>query len=343
MKTEKQIELKVLEMGQEAKEELKERDSISADLVDLDKWYQVISKEGHLFLPPIIQKGVLILRNSEHEHLLPEIKAFVKHDWDNAPNLVNLMTNKSSDALTAHVLSVLHDTRTIHIFFEVVDVEEECINIEFDIATQILDLPEDNRLVKELVEEWRWDYSISIKVPLRSDGMEYGGEVYHYEDATLAVYEKQNRSEEEKKRYINKVLLGDKSYVHKKTVSWFFQIMAYLNHIMEHPELKELEYKPKRKSAGSSPKKERPAESENPVTDKDKTEKVREVNINSLVIRTKAPKTYQMLRSRQIHRVASSWGVRGHFRHYKNGKTVYIKPYTKGADKDKRIKKNYNL
>lgn len=30
-----------------------------------------------------------------------------------------------------------------------------------------------------------------------------------------------------------------------------------------------------------------------------------------------------------IHYVAPSWNVRGHVRHYKNGKTVYIKPHTK--------------
>ncbi|MEK4509473.1 hypothetical protein [Paenibacillus sp. FSL K6-2524] len=34
-----------------------------------------------------------------------------------------------------------------------------------------------------------------------------------------------------------------------------------------------------------------------------------------------------------------SWGVRGHFRHYKDGKITFIKPYTKGSGK--RLPKHY--
>lgn len=330
-----------MEIGQESREELNNRDSISADLVDLNKWYQVIEKEGHLLLLPIIQKGVLILKNSEHEHLLEETKAFVRKDFKSAPTLVDIMTGKGRDEITDYVLNILHESRTMYIFFEVTEVAEEHINIEFDIVSHMFNLPEYSDSADILEEEWRWNYSLGVTVPIQSDGMEYGGEVYHYEDATLAIYEKQNRSETEKDRYISKVLLGDKSYVHKKTVSWFFQIMAYLNHIMEHPELKELDEAPvKRKTTGSSPNKEKQSPRLEQIGN---TPTVREVNLNSITVRTKAPKTYNMLRSRQIHRVASTWGVRGHFRHYKNGKVVYIKPYTKGTDKDKRIRKNYNL
>lgn len=34
-------------------------------------------------------------------------------------------------------------------------------------------------------------------------------------------------------------------------------------------------------------------------------------------------------------RHCEAWGVRGHYRHYKNGKVVFIKPYTKGKGKIK--------
>lgn len=328
-------------MGQESREKLNNRDSISADLVDLNKWYQVIEKEGHLLLLPIIQKGVLILRNSEHDSLLEEVKSFIKKDFESAPTLVDIMTEKGRDGITNFVLNILHESRNIYIFFEVTEVEEEHINIEFDIVSRMFNLPEYSNRVDTLEEEWRWNYSLGVTVPIQSDGMEYGGEVYHYEDATLTIYEKQNRSEAEKDRYISKVLMGNKSYVHKKTVSWFFQIMAYLNYIIEHPELKELDGAPvRRKITGSSPGKDKKATRSEQSGN---TPKVREVNLNSITVRTKASKTYNMLRSRQIHRVTASWGVRGHFRHYKNGKVVYIKPYTKGSDKDKRIKKNYQL
>ena len=36
-----------------------------------------------------------------------------------------------------------------------------------------------------------------------------------------------------------------------------------------------------------------------------------------------------------------AWSVRGHFRHFKNGKTVYVKPYIKGKEKDKYVPKDY--
>ena len=38
-----------------------------------------------------------------------------------------------------------------------------------------------------------------------------------------------------------------------------------------------------------------------------------------------------------------AWGVRGHFRHYKNGKTVFVESYIKGKEKDKYKGKEYAL
>lgn len=37
------------------------------------------------------------------------------------------------------------------------------------------------------------------------------------------------------------------------------------------------------------------------------------------------------------------WGVRGHFRHYKNGKVVFVEAYVKGKEKDNYKGKEYNL
>ena len=38
-----------------------------------------------------------------------------------------------------------------------------------------------------------------------------------------------------------------------------------------------------------------------------------------------------------------AWGVRGHFRHYKSGKVVFIAPFVKGKEKDKYKGKDYVL
>ena len=42
-------------------------------------------------------------------------------------------------------------------------------------------------------------------------------------------------------------------------------------------------------------------------------------------------------KARQWH--VDYWGVRGHIRHYKSGKTVFIAPYTKGKDRENAIGK----
>ena len=47
---------------------------------------------------------------------------------------------------------------------------------------------------------------------------------------------------------------------------------------------------------------------------------------------------------RKYVRMIESWSVMGHVRHYRNGKTVFIKPYVKGKarnNQDEIIKRNY--
>lgn len=38
-----------------------------------------------------------------------------------------------------------------------------------------------------------------------------------------------------------------------------------------------------------------------------------------------------------------AWGVRGHFRHYKDGRVVFVHPYVKGKERDKYVGKDYVL
>jgi hypothetical protein len=47
---------------------------------------------------------------------------------------------------------------------------------------------------------------------------------------------------------------------------------------------------------------------------------------------------------RRFERHTLCWGVRGHFRHYKSGRVVFIKPFEKGklrGQKEQRVKKDY--
>ena len=44
---------------------------------------------------------------------------------------------------------------------------------------------------------------------------------------------------------------------------------------------------------------------------------------------------YEPHEARKYQRHCEAWGVRGHYRHYKSGKVVYIRPHTKGIGKIK--------
>ena len=82
----------------------------------------------------------------------------------------------------------------------------------------------------------------------------------------------------------------------------FFRTIAWFNYLMEHPDHKQIKKTP----SG--------------------------VEMNGLRITADTP-TLKKIRSKQIRRVCTLWTVSGHIRHYKNGKTVYIKPYLKGKNR----------
>lgn len=49
------------------------------------------------------------------------------------------------------------------------------------------------------------------------------------------------------------------------------------------------------------------------------------------------------LHKKKVVITCPAWGVRGHYRHYKNGKVVFISPYTKGKDRNNYQPKEYGL
>ena len=59
-------------------------------------------------------------------------------------------------------------------------------------------------------------------------------------------------------------------------------------------------------------------------------------------------KTYTLVRDTPIHInhkhgkiTCPCWGVRGHYRHYKSGKVVFIEAYQKGKDRSRYTPKEY--
>ena len=110
-----------------------------------------------------------------------------------------------------------------------------------------------------------------------------------------------------------------------KDIYVFFVLMAYINFLLEYPEKKEINRK-SQQTAKNQKKKN--------ITDKVyKQRKSAECNIllNGVRFVTKDKKTQSLLKSKQSKKYVGSWYVSGHYRHYKSGKTVYIRPYKKGT------------
>ena len=118
----------------------------------------------------------------------------------------------------------------------------------------------------------------------------------------------------------------------KKKLSSLFMsalgVTLWLNYLMLHPEQKEVHRK-KRSSYNSE---------HNFYSNKEHI-----VRLNGVSIKTDSSTVASKIRSRKIVRVAECWSVRGHYRHYKSGKVVYIKPFEKGANKGKIVPKKYDI
>ncbi len=79
------------------------------------------------------------------------------------------------------------------------------------------------------------------------------------------------------------------------------------------------------------------------VHEKEKKKDKSVIYVGDVVIRVGT--TTKTKRREVLHRKCTCWGVRGHQRHYKNGKVVYIQPYKKGKERGmaKPIGKKYHL
>lgn len=120
----------------------------------------------------------------------------------------------------------------------------------------------------------------------------------------------------------------------RSCIDLYTGVMLCIDYLLKHPEEKK---RPEKKKNDSKQQK--------PTQKKERTEKVfdevQTFSLNSLKFKTANKKAATALKSRKFQRYAESWNVRGHYRHYRSGKTVYIESYTKGAGKtpSKPVKK----
>ena len=174
--------------------------------------------------------------------------------------------------------------------------------------------------------------------------------VLRYADAVMVIWDKQKKSEKMIREYANRAMTDNSA-----PIDIYLRTMAYINFLLENPQVKQIEHEPetidrqaeegkkdepkeRKKNAaqeGGSPKAEirelQPDANGKPSVP---VRKPREIVLNGVRILTSDKKVKSSLVSKKRQRIQTFWTVRGHYRHYQNGKTVYIAPYTKGNKKD---------
>lgn len=178
--------------------------------------------------------------------------------------------------------------------------------------------------------------SISLPVPsiiplqYRFDGK--------YMDVTSAALLRMGKEKKAKEHMKNLPL--DDVQVLMHFVSIFVHVTGYINHLQLHPELKEISPRRKKNSGTVS---KTPADTQRPG----RSRSVHDIDLNGIRFVTSDSSLSGKLRSRKSQRLTDCWDVHGHYRHYKNGKVVYIAPYEKGPGRSSgqkdREKKNYHL
>lgn len=177
-------------------------------------------------------------------------------------------------------------------------------------------------------KKWLWKCSIACQIPVTCN-RNLKLVITDYSDATLVIFNRQKRKLEELTAYKDNIVPQA-----GQCLNFFFRATTWINWLLEHPEIKEVERK------GGKSRKAKSSQNEN-IKNVDNV--VKEIKINNIKFKVSNNKTANAIKSKKPRRLAGCWEVRGHFRHYQSGKVVYIKPYEKGENRAKRIKKQYTL
>lgn len=129
-------------------------------------------------------------------------------------------------------------------------------------------------------------------------------------------------------------------------IKTFFNVFGRINYLLSNPLEKEIKEDDDltRKEKGTSNKSSSKtvpnpsSKSIEPIYNS-----VHTINLNGISMSVKDKNAIKRIKSKKRQNIATSWGVRGHIRHLKNGKTTYVRPYQKGTDKSKSVQKLYKI
>lgn len=165
-----------------------------------------------------------------------------------------------------------------------------------------------------------WDYSISFAVPLFA-GEHIQLRVFDYADPAGVVWSENGKTEDEIEEYIeSRMNLNDLGAVNS-----FIKTMCWFNYLLANPKLKEVERESTPRSVTSSTG--------------DRYNGRRVIHLNGIKISTDSKKVSAALATKSTVEPTACWSVRGHFRHYSDGRIVYVRPYEKG--RGRKLPKTY--
>lgn len=115
----------------------------------------------------------------------------------------------------------------------------------------------------------------------------------------------------------------------KACIDLFKGVLICADYLLKHPEEKHKE-RHARSHSGN-----------NPISKsvQKQADSVQVISLNSLRFKTVNKKVANMLKSKKVHRMAESWSVRGHYRHYKSGKVIFIESFEKGKNRKQASQK----
>lgn len=115
----------------------------------------------------------------------------------------------------------------------------------------------------------------------------------------------------------------------KACINLFKGVLICADYLLKHPEEKR-EERHARSHNGNNP---------SGKSFQKQVDSVQVIPLNSLRIKTANKKIANMLKSKKVHRMAESWSVRGHYRHYKSGKVIFIESFEKGKNRSQASQK----
>ena len=130
--------------------------------------------------------------------------------------------------------------------------------------------------------------------------------------------------------YLNKQSDSEKMRANLNAcVDLFRGVLTCVDYLLKNPEEKQKERQARNHNVNNLNNKNLQKQADN----------IQVVSLNSLRFKTANKKVTNVLKSKKVHRITDGWSVRGHYRHYKSGKVIFIESFEKGKNRKQASQK----